>query len=559
MTSPPSQPTVADAVRLMDSLNTGTGHSPPTESLPDRGLSNRSVTLPRLGNCSSHDSSANKNVAFDAPNASGLYGGALDGHKEPACQAAWTLYLPAEIILQIAMHLLPSISHHCLGSYYQSTSFPCEHASPPYTGLNLDRAGSALSSLLSLSAASRAFRNTLLPLVWHTIVIRTPQHLPRLAALLKSYDTLSLRSHSPPSSSTGRRDPSPRHSNQGSREGAGVRHPLPHIRSIIVSIPDKYSELDQAFLLTLLRSMHLTETRQLEHLSWSAEAVPNPAIWALVGPSLRSLEVDGRTFYQGHRGWGALERLQSLKMVGYESTLLPSGVVAVFQAQRALSNGSEEHDGCQALREVPEELLEAVQRGRPVESPLIELQRSTATSPRRQAQHLYLDPPPCMRETTMSTSPTAYPSSVSGRSRRVALQHLSLSSSKTSLLHQRPLILAGAFAGLTCLDIYAVTPEPPLASALLTCSTTLTHLRLVLDISGAFAHFDSLWSTLTANLPALVSLQLDPMPHPSTAPSFTCFVQQCPSLRWINGRSVASFAPSFASGDPSHPSTALPF
>ncbi len=112
-----------------------------------------------------------------------------------------------------------------------------------------------------------------MPLVWHTIVIRTPQHLPRLSTLLKSYDTLSIRSTSPQRS---RRSSSP------SLDNVGLRHPLPYIRAIVVCIPDKYIDLDQSFLLTLLRSMHLSHTRQLEYLYWSAEAVPNPAIWPLL-------------------------------------------------------------------------------------------------------------------------------------------------------------------------------------------------------------------------------------------------------------------------------------
>ncbi|TKY90709.1 hypothetical protein EX895_000707 [Sporisorium graminicola] len=397
-----------------------------------------------------------------------------------------------------------------------------------------------MHALLSLSSASKSFRNTLVPLIWHTIVIRTPQHLPRLAALLRSYDTLSVRSTSPQQR---RRSSSPT-SRLAFTEGVGLRHPCPHIRSIVVSIPDKYMDLDQSYLLTLLRSLDLARTQQLEHLYWSAEAVPNPAIWPLLGPSLKSLELDGRTFYQGHRGMAGLECLESFKMVGYESTLLPSGVVALFQAQSIA-------DGMQGVQvtELPEgaELEERRNRGESV-SPSVELQASTAGEPHRQARHLYLDPQP-------PTPPPPRPSP----DKRTRLTHLSLSTSKTSLFHQHALAATSAFAGLTHLDLFPITPEPPLSLSIVTAASTLTHLRLVLDISGAFANYDKLWADLTGQLPLLEWLEVDPMPQQNTAPSFWDFVEQAPRLRWINGRDVQSFPPCFGGFDPGNPSGALPF
>lgn len=433
--------------------------------------------------------------------------------------------LPAELIFQIATHLVSTsqVPLHC-SSDVRPPTFPCKHSFPPYTALS--PTSSDLHALLSLSSASKAFRNTLVPLIWHTIVIRTPQHLPRLAALLQSYDTLSVRSTSPHQR---RRSSTPTYPT--------LRHPLPHMRSLVVSIPDKYMDLDQAYLLTLLRSMDLAHTQQLEHVYWSAEAVPNPAVWALLAPSLRSLELDGRTFYQGHRGMAGLERLESFKMVGYESTLLPSGVVAVFQAR----GGGEVRE----VKEVPEgaEVDERRNRGEQV-SPLVELQASTA---HRQARHLDPQPPPFA-----PPSPSSPPSSI-----HRALIHLSLSTSKTSLLHQPALI--PRFAGLTHLDIFPITPEPPLSRSILAAAPTLTHLRLVLDISGAFANYDKLWADLTGQLPLLEWLQVDPMPQQNTAPSFWEFVERAPRLRWINGRDVESFPPCFGDFDPGKPSGALPF
>ncbi len=197
-------------------------------------------------------------------------------------------------------------------------SFPCQHCSPPYSALPLTRSDCPRSSLSPPPLAP--FRHTLMPLVWHTIVIRT-RNICHASAPAQELRHALIRSTSPQRS---RRSSSP--------------YPI-----TLVSTPpplhpwdgrlhtDKYIDLDQSFLLTLLRSMHLSYTHQLEYLYWSAEAVPNPPS-AAGRASLRSLEVDGRTFYHGHQVW-RLERLESLKMVRYESTLLPIGARVVFEAQ----------------------------------------------------------------------------------------------------------------------------------------------------------------------------------------------------------------------------------
>lgn len=563
MTSPPAQPTIADTVRLTDSLSTQPEprKAPTASRLVLRG-SMRQLVEPCQGSTIKpqevhyeNDPRRLNGLMSQDRSLHGDESAKIATNKEAHSRSEQIPSLPAEIIIHIATFLLPTSP--------STTTFPCKHCSPPSTGLA--PAGTSIASLLSLSSTSRAFRNFFAPLIWHTIVIRTPQHLPRLSALLKNYDTLSVRSLSP--SSTRRRDstsPSPiSHSDTeklglNTSEGPGLRHPLPHIKSIIVSIPDKYLDFDQTYLLTLLRSMHLSRTEQLEHLYWSAEAVPNPAMWPLLGPSLKSLQVDGRTFYQGHNGMAGLDKLESLSFTGYESTLLPSGVVAFFRAQsfRVSEGGGDEGE----VREIPEGSEEEMGRGRG-ESPLQELQRA-ATSPRRQAQHLYLDPPSSSSPPhPSSSSPALTPSSPlpPPSPTRIRLQHLSLSTSKTSLLHQPSLISTHAFSSLTCLDIYAVTPEPPLATSILTFSSTLTHLRLILDISGAFSNYNSLWRSLTSHLPRLTWLQVDPMPQQNTAPSFWDFVQSCTQLKWINARKKDSFPPCFGGFDPSHPSGALPF
>lgn len=551
MTSPPAQPTIADAARLMDSLST----------LPNPSQPSRRCALTLKGSMrhfaeagtSSHPIVKAQEVSYtcrpDHPSNSLLQQTSLHdlkpattaaGQQEPA-QKVTVPSLPAEIVFHIATFLLPTSP--------STSPFPCKHCSPPYTALA--PAGSSIAALLSLSSASRSFRNTLLPLIWHTIVIRTPQHLPRLSALLKNYDTLSVRSLSP-SSGPLRTSSSPSPTPDPSK--VGLRHPLPHIKSIIISIPDKYLDFDQSFLLSLLRSLHLTRTQQLEHLSWSAEAVPNPAIWPLLSPSLKSLEVDGRTFYQGHKGIAGLERLESLRFTGYESTLLPNGVVALLKGDRGCENLGDEWI-CQDIERDANGL--DLGRGRR-QSPIEDLQRSSTSPPRRQAQGLYLDPPPSSHP-SLATSSSFPPHSPTTSRTCTRLKHLSLSSSKTSLLHHPSLLPSLSLHPLTCLDIYAITPSPPLPSTILLLSSTLTHLRLILDISGAFSNYNSLWFSLTSHLPSLIWLQVDPMPQQNTAPSFWDFVQSCGRLEWINGRRRESFPPCFGGFDPDHSSGALPF
>ncbi|KAF6766818.1 hypothetical protein PSEUBRA_000496 [Kalmanozyma brasiliensis GHG001] len=215
----------------------------------------------------------------------------------------------------------------------------------------------------------------------------------------------------------------------------------------------------------------------------------------------------------------------------------------VFERQR-------EGGGEGLVRELPEGAEAEERRNRGV-SPVMELQRSTTAEPQRQARHLYLDPP--------TSPPPTLPQSTISTAHHTRLTHLSLSTSKTSLLHQPALITSSAFTSLTHLDIYPVTPEPPLSTALLTTSSTLTHLRLVLDVSGAFDNYNALWADLTGNLPRLEWLEVDPMPQQNTAPSFFDFVAQAPRLGWINGRRTDSYPPCFGDFGPDKPSGALPY
>jgi hypothetical protein len=150
------------------------------------------------------------------------------------------------------------------------------------------------------------------------------------------------------------------------------------------------------------------------------------------------------------------------------------------------------------------------------------------------------------------------------------LTSISLSTSKTTLLHDVDLIERGLFDQLEDLDIFAVTPEFPLWIGLRRAGRRLKRLRLILDINSSFGNFDRLFRELAepgaedtmhgaqgdspalqeaassssgcGAFPELVSLFVEPLPQENTAPSFPHFLDTCPKLRFLNGRRVDGLA-----------------
>lgn len=60
-----------------------------------------------------------------------------------------------------------------------------------------------------------------------------------------------------------------------------------------------------------------------------------------------------------------------------------------------------------------------------------------------------------------------------------------------------------------------MTPENPLDESLIQSGKTLKHLRICLDVSGAFGNFDKLWISMTDRMEVLESLDVEPYPQVS--------------------------------------------
>ncbi|PWN52414.1 hypothetical protein IE53DRAFT_326705 [Violaceomyces palustris] len=311
-----------------------------------------------------------------------------------------------------------------------------------------------IGTILNLSFTSRSQRILLAPRIWSKIWITTPDHLPRLEAILEFY-----RSHHRENG---------QHASVASHEKlvTSLEPPTSLIRSIVVRLPERYQNFDQSPLLKILSDAPISGANVVE-LEWDAEVLPVPRIWSLLSPTLEVLRIDCKTFWGGHRDLSLLTRLKSLTMTGYESHLLPPHLPNLLRSTR--------------------------------------------------------------------------------------LEKLCMSSSKTSILHQTDLISEGVFSNLSSLQVYPVTPEPPLQLALLSARETLTDLELNLDISPHLNNFDNLWKGLSqGRMKSLERLTVDPHPQQNTAPSFVEFLSSTPSLKLINGRKVDGLPPCGGIFDPDH-------
>lgn len=245
---------------------------------------------------------------------------------------------------------------------------------------------------------------------------------------------------------------------------------------------------------------------RLQKLIWEAESPPPEELWSLAA-QLEWLELSCGTFWGGDPHWSLLSNLRILSLTEYDAFLLPPHLPALLLA--TLQGPQTPHTTQQAHVETGPFL------GRQADGQDMEVERSLGS----------------VRATM-----------VSFRKRRSgsSLQHLRLRSSKTSILHSPELIAAGCFAELRTLDVYPVTPMPPLAQAL-SSSPFLERLNLTLDVSGAHDNYNRLWAALDGStLPSLKSLRADPVPTPATAPSFGEFLRLHPRLERVNGLAPAT-------------------
>jgi len=248
--------------------------------------------------------------------------------------------------------------------------------------------------------------------------------------------------------------------------------PLPFVQHLFVQLDDRYPTFPQEILCELLRS---GMNRRLRSLTWNAEALPNPAIWgalenyafpdpknrqADLTSDLESLEVDCKTFWGGE--FGLMRVVVLFKVAALLMTLLHDLLLLCHR----LSEGHKKWSRLASLRHLRLTSYDA---------------------------HLL---------------PTFLPNLLSAL--KEPLLSLSLSTSKTSLLHElSPRFFdqqvqtisnsqrsddgefKGPFSQLRELDCYPVTPEQPLGESLAESGKALKHLRISLEVSGAFRNFVS--------------------------------------------------------------------
>ncbi len=560
----------------------------------------------------------------------GLYEDCGDGaHDQEAAQT--------DALSQVFCPFLPSSS---------SASSAAAVAGTSTAAARTFNAREAKGTLLRLSAISANARSLLQPFIWSHITLKHPSDTVFLRSIAQHYANASSSS---PSHATSLSLPPqyrrPSHIATSALAGTASRSrrpsPLAYISAITVYFPsDRYPNLqvDQPTLLELFSRYAMCSAAHsapvagtsrgrrrrvssagaaaaggsaaaggLRWLKWEADSLPHPALWAhLAARGLQQLEMDCKTFWQGHANWEKLvgpvsahhngsaqharRPLRALKLTAYDANLLPKHLPALLlgtvQPDEESSDSSDaEHDRLSSaspstsfvderstlkrtFRPSPEEVRERLEQSTLDEETLdhdgrlhrapgysITLGRRNRNVERNGSQtesHRHTptaDEPPS--EATEDLSPESHFARLDLRPRS-SLLHLSLSSSKTSVLHSLPLIHAGCFSSLLTLDVYPVTPEFPLALALASAGSTLRRLKLSLDINAALPNYDRLWQALTGRLRRLEVLELDPYPNERSAPSFTAFLQSCESLVWINGRRKEAMPPGFEMFDPDH-------
>lgn len=472
--------------------------------------------------------------------------------------------LPSEILLQIAHYLvqpapnaLPfASSHEAPASATASVSMmPAEHQEDKESFL----------AVLALSSLSVTMRQLLAPLIWQEVLIQRTDRLGKLRTIAEYYQRLA----------------------SSFSEVGRLVYPLPLVRVLRIQLPDRYLSFDQEILRHLLRS-GINPSNSLHTLVWDSELLPGPAIWRMLGEDekmpgleaqlherkqktlnrdqIREIANSGRgegifvprnshassTSHSERIGRSLRERVEALSLAGQgERCRLPAAdTISADDDLFATPSTNSPRSRSRSRSPGPVKGLQSLSLHCKVfYGGHIEMGRL------RSLRHLHL--------TSFESHllPPHLPSLLISLHR--PLKSISLSSSKTSLLHDWDLIQRGVFRGLEWLDVYPVTPEWPLAEGLRSAGGSLRGLRLILDVSGSFGHFDRLWKDLSSPpeqegektrvvaescaeadqspvgaLPHLEWLIVDPFPQQNTAPSFEAFLKSCPRLRWLNGRKV---------------------
>ncbi|CAO1623891.1 unnamed protein product [Sympodiomycopsis kandeliae] len=499
--------------------------------------------------------------------------------------------LPLELLLQIAEDFLRL---HSNGGVMLSPEY---HGSNPGQSRGHEAESILFATILNLSSTNAAMRRLLAPLIWREIIICRPDKLGKLRSLMDYYQRLA----------------------SSASEIGRLSYPLPLIRSLKIVMPDQYQSLDQEILRHLIRS-GMNPTNNLRSIEWDAEALPGPTIWRVLG----SEKMEGLEAILTERRQKTPSREQIREIAnsgGAVSLSIPHDrrTTAVGHIPRLQNSTNTTSRSCSRRSESSTSSSSS--------SSSSSASASSSSSGNISAKVASRHFPPGVETLTLNCR-IFYPCNLD-MSRLRCLRHLkltgydshllpphlpalllslhrplesiSLSSSKTSLLHDADLIERGCFRRLKSLDLYAVTPEWPLSEGIRSAGKSLKRLRLILDVSGNFRNFDNLFKALSSSevsfgldssangdfcddtkangeqherdgcepdeegpdntqgtfvpalnvsdqrssgaLPNLTSLTIDPFPQQNTAPSFTRFLQSCPKLKYLNGRRIDLLPP----------------
>lgn len=450
--------------------------------------------------------------------------------------------LPTELLQLVAHQLVPPLTH----------SKPFEVAHDTASAAKSPISPGSFAALITLSSLSAALRRLLCPLIWQEILIHRPDRLGKLRSIMEYYQRLA----------------------SSASEIDRFIYPLPLVRCLKVIMPDRYLSLDQEILRHLFRS-GMNPANGLHTLEWDAEVLPSPMIWRMLGtpekpPELEAMlaERKGRTMSR--------EQIREIALDADANT------GPMFHPRLGTHPPEQGHDLDTSLERLRLSSTEGVGSSPPKQESSYPQERIETTIDRpRGLESLSLhcrifysgsidmSRLRCLRHLRLTSYdahllPPHLPSLL--LSLYTPLSSISLSTSKTTLLHDVDLIERGLFDELVDLDVFAVTPEYPLWLGLRRAGRKLKRLRLILDINSSFRNFDRLFRELAEGgaedsthgrqedftivheaassspsrgaFPELVSLFVEPLPQENTASSFPRFLDTCPKLRFLNGRRV---------------------